>query len=108
MDNSKEALSTDFSFLYNLQFWFLLLSNSITSFLMTSITDWLGQYLIEVCHISNHSQLQHILFSNEVINNEFYLFVLFTCMLCRYYQSNGINDDELLFNSILLSMCVCV
>ena len=54
-------------FIYSSSFWFLVLSNAITSFLMTSVADWLGQYLIEVCNLSRNLEIQQIFFANEVI-----------------------------------------
>ena len=62
-DNEKPQ----WKLLLRVELWLLIGSNAITSFLMTSVSDWLGQYLIEVCHITDVTQIKRILFSNEVI-----------------------------------------
>ena len=66
--STHRAETSNNTFIYDIQFWLLIISNAITSFLMTSVSDWLGQYLIEVCQLSNSGQLQQILFFNEVTN----------------------------------------
>jgi hypothetical protein len=68
INRPEEEEPSKIRFIYSASFWFLILSNAITSFLMTSVADWLGQYLIEVCNLSRNLEIQQIFFANEVRN----------------------------------------